>query len=184
MILVVDGRVDVDLHQANAMVLGVLGALLLPRIVDSQMIRDRISGDFKVAFPDLDRETFPYRFISVKGRIEGELLIGDEVTVDSKLINLSGHGKVDLERKQIDGKGLIAVLKPIDEVITRIPVISSMVGGSLVGIPVRVTGSLERPHVTYLSPSDVGVELLNIPLRILGMPLGAMFIYSKWRPAR
>ena len=89
-----------------------------------------------------------------------------------------------LERKQIDGKGLIAVLKPIDEVITRIPVISSMVGGSLVGIPVRVTGSLERPHVTYLSPSDVGVELLNIPLRILGMPLGAMFIYSKWRPAR
>ena len=70
--------VFIGIITAAVLVLGVLGALLLPRIVDSQMIRDRISGDFKVAFPDLDRETFPYRFISVKGRIEGELLIGDK----------------------------------------------------------------------------------------------------------
>jgi hypothetical protein len=136
------------------------------------------TGDFKVAFPDLDRETFPYRFVRVKGRLEGKVLVGDEINVESSPFNLSGQGKVDLERKQIDGKGLIAVLKPVDEVIARIPVISSMLGGSLVGIPVRVTGSLERPDVTYLSPADVGMELLNIPLRILGMPLGAMRLFT------
>jgi hypothetical protein len=136
------------------------------------------TGDFKVAFPDLDRETFPYRFVGVKGRIDGKMLVGDEINVASSLLNLSGQGKVDLELKQIDGKGLIAVLKPVDDVITRIPAISSMLGGSLVGIPVRVTGSLGRPDVTYLSPADVGVELLNIPLRILGMPLGAMRLFT------
>jgi hypothetical protein len=135
------------------------------------------SGDFKVAFPDLDREVFPYRFIGVKGRIEGEIIIGDEINVESSLLNLSGQGRVDLGRKQIDGKGLIAVLKPVEEVVSRVPVISSILGGSLVGIPVRVTGSFERPDVTYLSPADVGVELLNIPLRILGMPLGAMRLF-------
>ena len=136
------------------------------------------TGDFKVAFPDLDRETFPYRFIAVKGRIDGKMLVGDEINVASSQLNLSGQGKVDLELKQIDGKGLIAVLKPIDDVIARIPVISSMLGGTLVGIPVRVTGPLARPDVTYLSPSDVGVELLNIPLRILGVPLGAMGLFT------
>lgn len=136
------------------------------------------TGDFKVAFPDLDRETFPYRFIGIKGRIDGKMLVGDEINVASSQLNLSGQGKVDLELKQIDGKGLIAVLKPIDDVIARIPVISSMLGGSLVGIPVRVTGPLERPDVTYLSPSDVGMELLNIPLRILGVPLGAMGLFT------
>ncbi|MGE5220296.1 MAG: AsmA-like C-terminal domain-containing protein [Chloroflexota bacterium] len=136
------------------------------------------TGDFKVAFPDLDRETFPYRFIGVKGRIDGKMLVGDEINVASSQLNLSGQGKVDLELKQVDGKGLIAVLKPIDDVIARIPVISSMLGGSLVGIPVRVTGPLERPDVTYLSPSDVGVELLNVPLRILGLPLGAMRLFT------
>jgi hypothetical protein len=134
--------------------------------------------DFKVAFPDLDRETFPYRFVGVKGRIEGNTLIGDEVTVNSSLLNLSGQGKVDLEQKQIDGKALIAVLKPVDEVISRIPVIGSIVGGSLIGIPVRVTGSVERPDVTYLSPADVGAELLNIPLRILGVPLEAIRVFT------
>jgi len=136
------------------------------------------TGDFKVAFPDLDRETFPYRFVGVKGRIEGKMLIGDEVNVNSSLLNLSGAGKVDLESKQIEGKGLIAVLKPVDEVISRIPVISSIVGGSLVGIPVRVSGSVERPDVTYLSPADVGAELLNIPLRILGVPLEAIRVFT------
>jgi hypothetical protein len=142
------------------------------------------TGDFKVAFPDLDRETFPYRFVGVKGRIEGNMLIGDEINVASSLLNLSGQGKVDLERKQIDGKGLIAVLRPVDEVISRIPVISSTLGGSLVGIPVRVTGSLERPDVTYLSPADVGAELLNIPLRILGMPFRAMRLFIPSGDAR
>jgi AsmA-like protein len=136
------------------------------------------TGDFKVAFPDLDRETFPYRFVGVKGRIEGKTLLGDEVNVNSSLLNLSGAGKVDLERKQIDGKGLIAVLKPVDEVISRIPVIRSIVSGSLLGIPVRITGSIERPDVTYLSPADVGAELLNIPLRILGVPLEAIRVFT------
>jgi uncharacterized protein YhdP len=136
------------------------------------------TGDFKVAFPDLDRETFPYRFVGVKGRIEGTMLVADEVNVASSLLNLSGQGKVDLEQKRIDGKGLVSVLKPVDEVIARIPVISSILGGSLVSIPVRVTGALERPDVTYLSPADVGAELLNFSLRILGMPLGAMRLFT------
>jgi hypothetical protein len=136
------------------------------------------TGDFQVAFPDLDRQTFPYRFVGIKGRIEGEMLIGDEINVSSSLLNLSGQGKVDLARKQIDGKGLIAVLKPVDEVISRIPGISSLLGGSLVGIPVRVRGELEHPDVTYLSPADIGAELLNIPLRILGVPLGAMRLFT------
>jgi hypothetical protein len=46
---------------------------------------------------------------------------------------------------------------------------------------VRVTGELEHPHVTYLSPADIGAELLNIPLRILGMPIGAMRLFTPQR---
>jgi hypothetical protein len=136
------------------------------------------TGDFKVAFPDLDREVFPYRFVGVKGRIEGEMLVGDEINVQASRLSLSGQGKVDLARKQIDGKVLIALLQPVDEVIRRIPLIGSIFGGSLVGIPVRVAGSLDRPTVTYLSPADVGMELLNIPMRIFGIPLEAIRLFT------
>jgi hypothetical protein len=136
------------------------------------------TGDFKVAFPDLDRQTFPYRLIGVKGKMQGEFLVGDEIIVQSSLLNLSGYGNVNLAKKEIDLKGLVAVLKPVDEVIGRIPVISSMWGGSLVGIPVRVTGSLGRPDVRYLAPADIGAELLNIPMRILGIPRDAMRLFA------
>ncbi|MGH7833035.1 MAG: AsmA-like C-terminal domain-containing protein, partial [Candidatus Binatia bacterium] len=136
------------------------------------------TGDFRVAFPDLDRETFPYRFVRIKGRIEGEILVGDEINIQSSMLNVSGQGEVDLARQQIDAKGLIAVLKPVDEVIGRIPLVGSIFGGSLVGIPVRVSGSLERPEVNYLSPADVGTELLNIPMRILGIPTEAMKLFT------
>ena len=112
------------------------------------------------------------------------MLIGDEINVSSPLINLSGQGRVDLERNRVDGKGLIAVLKPVDEVIRRIPGIRSVVGGSLLGIPVRVTGELEHPDVSYLSPADVGAELINIPLRILGVPIGAMRLFTPRRDLR
>ena len=91
---------------------------------------------------------------------------------------MSGQGKIDLARKQVDGKGLIAVLKPVDEVISRIPVVGSLLGGTIVGIPVRVAGSLDRPEVTYLSPADVGTELLNMPLKILGIPLEAIKLFA------
>jgi hypothetical protein len=140
------------------------------------------TGDFRVAFPDLDRETFPYRFIRIKGRIEGEMLVGDEINIQSSVLNVSGQGKVDLARKQIDAKGLIAVLKPVEEVIGRIPLVGSVFGGTLVGIPVRVRGSLERPAVSYLSPTDVGTELLNIPMRILGIPTEAMKLFTPTSP--
>jgi hypothetical protein len=136
------------------------------------------SGDFKVAFPDLDRQTFPYRLIAVKGEMQGEIVVGHEIIVQSSLVNLSGSGNINLAKKEIDAKGLIAVLKPVDEVIGRIPLISSMWGGSLVGIPVRVTGSLGRPDVRYLAPADVGAELLNIPMRILGIPREAINLFA------
>ncbi|MGE5819144.1 MAG: AsmA-like C-terminal domain-containing protein, partial [Deltaproteobacteria bacterium] len=136
------------------------------------------TGDFKVEFPDLDRLAFPYRLVAVKGSIDGEILAADEVIVQSSQLDLSGQGKVDLARKQIDGKALVAVLRPVNEVIREIPLVGSIFGGSLLAIPVRVTGSLERPNVAYLSPQDVGMELLNVPMRILGLPMGAIRLFT------
>jgi hypothetical protein len=72
---------------------------------------------------------------------------------------------------------LVSVALPANQVIKRIPVVGAIVGGSLVGIPLRVSGPLERPAVNYLSPADVGTELLSLPIRILGMPLEAIRLF-------
>jgi hypothetical protein len=135
------------------------------------------TGDFAVIFPDLNKQTFPYRLLAAKGRLDGERIFTDEVIIQSSPFTVSGQGSVDLEGKQIDLKGLISVALATHQVIKRIPLIGALVGGSLVGIPVRVNGALERPDVTYLSPADVGMELLNVPMRILGTPLEAIKLF-------
>jgi AsmA-like C-terminal region len=137
------------------------------------------TGDFSVAFPDLDRESFPFRLISSRGTVKGTSLVNDEVILQSSL-------RIDVEDKQIDARGLVSVLLPGDRIIRRIPVFGSLLTGSIIGIPIRITGSFEHPDVTYLSPTDVGAELLRIPVRILGLPFEAIRLYTPnaWEPER
>jgi hypothetical protein len=136
------------------------------------------TGDFNVAFPDLDRESFPFRSISIRGTVEGMTLVKDEVIIESSLMTIAGQGRVDLANDQIDARGLVSMRIPGAGIVSRIPIFGSILDPSLLGIPVRVTGSLEQPTVSYLSPADVGAQLMNIPLRILGLPLEAIRLFT------
>jgi hypothetical protein len=136
------------------------------------------TGNFDVAFPDLDRESFPFRSISIRGSVEGMTLVKDELIMQSSLTTIAGQGRIDLENKQIDARALVSVRIPGAGIVSRIPIFGSILDPSLLGIPVRVTGSLEQPAVSYLSPTDVGAQLLNIPLRILGLPLEAIRLFT------
>jgi uncharacterized protein YhdP len=136
------------------------------------------TGNFDVAFPDLDKEPFPFRSISGRGTVEGQTLVSDELIIQSSLFTIGGNGRVDFENRTIDARGLVSVRTPGATITRRIPVVGSILGGSILAIPVRVTGSLERPNVTYLSPADVGAELLRMPVRILGLPLEAIRLFT------
>jgi hypothetical protein len=136
------------------------------------------TGDFAVSFPDLNKQAFSYRMLTANGRIYGENIFADEVIIQASPLTVTGQGTVDLQRKQIDAKGLVSVALPAHQVVKRIPLVGAVVGGSLMGIPLRVSGSLDRPEVTYLSPGDVGAEILNLPMRILGAPLDAIRLFT------
>jgi hypothetical protein len=137
-------------------------------------------GDFNLDFPDLNREAFPFRSIRFQGTVQGMTLVNDQLVIQSSLFIVSGDGRVDLEHQHIDAKGLVTVRLPGNRIIRRIPLVGSIlgIGGSILGIPVRVVGPLENPTVTYLSPTDVGAGLLNIPVRILGLPLEAIRLFT------
>ena len=67
------------------------------------------TGHFDVAFPDLDRESFPFQSISIRGYVEGLTLVKDEFIIQSSLATITGNGKIDLEHQQIDARGLVSV---------------------------------------------------------------------------
>jgi len=135
------------------------------------------TGDFNVKFPDLNKQAFPYSVLTAKGKIDGETLLSDEIVIQATPLTVTGEGSFDLQRKQVDVKGLVSVGLPANQVIKSIPIIGAVIGGSLVGIPIRISGSMERPEVSYLSPADIGGELLSLPMKILGAPLDAIRLF-------
>jgi hypothetical protein len=44
-------------------------------------------------------------------------------------------------------------------------------GGTLISIPVRVSGDLANPDIVFLSPTAVGTRILNIMENIIKLPV-------------
>ncbi|MFI5398551.1 MAG: AsmA-like C-terminal domain-containing protein [Candidatus Binatia bacterium] len=119
---------------------------------------------------DLAKEGLPYDSITLKGDLKGGTLVLTEAILDGPSVTWAGEGSVDIVARTMDVTLLVAPLTTVDSVVSRIPVISGVLGGSLVSIPVKVTGSLDDPQVIPLSPSAVGKRLLGVMTRTLKLP--------------
>jgi hypothetical protein len=86
-------------------------------------------------------------------------------------VGWAAEGTVDISTRSLDLTLLVAPLKTVDTVVSRIPILGSVLGGSLVSVPVRVSGDFANPSVTPLPPWAVGRGLLNVMTRTLKLPL-------------
>ncbi len=59
----------------------------------------------------------------------------------------------------------------VDSVVKFIPGINYLLGGTLVAIPISVSGSQADPQVQIMSASSVGSTLLDMGGRILNSPI-------------
>ena len=78
----------------------------------------------------MNKESFPFRSLRIHGTVEGGLA-NDQLVLQSSLYVISGDGKVDLEHRHIDAKGLVRA-SPGSSIIRRIPLVGSIfgIGGS------------------------------------------------------
>ncbi len=120
---------------------------------------------------DLTAAGLPYNTIDAKGDLREGKLVLTEATMDAPSMEMVAEGTIDLSRGTIDVKLLAAPLKTVDSVVSRIPVLGNVLGGSLLTIPVKVKGPLQDPSVTPLDPSEVGHGLLRVMTRIVKLPL-------------
>jgi hypothetical protein len=120
--------------------------------------------------PDLVKEGFAYDSIKTKGNLHDGKLTVKEGIVDSPSMKIIWQGDIDLITKKLDLTVLVAPLKTADRIIEQIPWVGEILGGTLISIPIKVTGDIHDPTVTPLSPSAVGSEILGIMKRILRLP--------------
>jgi hypothetical protein len=121
--------------------------------------------------PDITKEGLPYDDIKLKGDLKAGTLVLSEATLNGPSVRWVAEGTVNFPGRSLDLTLLVAPLKTVDTVVGRIPILGGVLGGSLVSVPVRVSGDFANPSVTPLSPSAVGKHLLNVMTRTLKLPM-------------
>jgi hypothetical protein len=133
--------------------------------------------------PDMRKEGFAYRSFHLRGDVKGGKLSLEEAILDAPTMGIVATGNVDLLGKDTDLKILVAPFRTVDAVVRWIPGLSYVLGGTLVSIPVTVTGDIHDPEVKPMSPKAVGEGMLGIMTRTLKLPVKAIDAFTPGDPA-
>lgn len=130
-----------------------------------------ITDIFKGELPNLSQEGFAYNSITAKGSLQGDKLVLSEAIVDGQSMKMFGTGNIHLIDKTLDLTVAVAPLKTVDFIVSKIPLVNYILGGTLVSIPMKVQGPWGDPVVKGLSASGVGAGLLGIIERTVELPV-------------
>ena len=131
----------------------------------------QVTEMFKGKMPDLSAEGFGYHSILIDGDVKKSVLNLNEMVIDGMSMGIVCHGYIDYFNKKIDVTALVAPLKTVDLIVNHLPGVNYILGGTLISIPVRISGDLDNPKVTPVSPTAVGSGLLGIMKRTLRLPV-------------
>jgi len=125
----------------------------------------------KGTLPDLDKTKIDYRTFTANGTIKEYMVNVEQATLDALSFGILAQGQVDLYNETIDLNALVAPVNFAQGIVGKIPVLGKILGGSLVSIPVKISGKLSDPEVTFLSPSAIGSAFIGIMERTIKLPI-------------
>jgi hypothetical protein len=130
-----------------------------------------ITEVFRGKFPGFEQKGFLYNTITVIGEVQEGKLFLKEFVIDGRTMEIVARGEADLIDQTLNLKVIVAPLKTVDAIVKFIPFVRNVLEGTLVVVPVSVTGPFRDPKVEVLSASAVESELLGIMKRTLQLPL-------------
>jgi hypothetical protein len=133
-----------------------------------------VSNSLRGRLPDLTKKEFVYDSMTSKTTIQDGKIIFEESVIDSPAMEIVSRGYVDYIAKKIDMTVLVAPFKTIDWMVKKIPIVRKILGGTLIAVPVKVTGDLADPKVLPMSASAVGSSLLDAVKRTAKLPFELM----------
>ncbi len=126
---------------------------------------------FQGKLPDMEKEGFPYKTVRIKAKLDEGKLSLEEAYINGEGMQVFGYGNVDLVNEKLDLQVAVAPFKTVDTVIKHTPIFGKILGGTLVSVPVKVTGDWSDPKVTAMPASSVGSGLLGIIKRTVLLPV-------------
>ena len=139
----------------------------LARVLEVLNVTEIVKG----RLPNLSSAGFAYTTIELQGDFKGGQLLVKKLSMDGETLDVLGQGEIDLVQKTVNLELLAAPFKTVDTVVKNIPGVNYLMAGSLVAIPVSITGPLDDPKVRVLSASSIGSSLLRLGERTIKSPL-------------
>ncbi len=155
---------DVDLKIKNGRIYNITSFVKIMALLG-------ITEIYRGQLPDLFTEGCAFDTVSVKGKISNGKLALTDSKLDGSCIRMVFRGDVDFARKKVDVVALVAPLKTVDKVIGMVPLVNKVFNGSIISIPVRISGDLGDPSVVPMSPTAVGEELFGFMKRTFKLPI-------------
>ncbi|MGD0885573.1 MAG: AsmA-like C-terminal domain-containing protein [Thermodesulfovibrionales bacterium] len=122
-------------------------------------------------FSQMRQKGLEYQSIKAKGELKAGLLKVKEGIMDSSVMKIAAEGSADLKNEKVDFTVLICPLRKTDYMIKMIPIVGRILGGTLISIPLDISGDLKDPKVSYQPVSAVGSGLLGIIKRTIETPV-------------
>ena len=161
-----NGNLEFRAREGRLYGLGVMGEILT-KIIGVLNITQIFVG----SLPDLAQEGMRFEEITAKAKlIKGRLEVS-ELIVGATAMKLFSEGDLDLRTKQLDFTVVASPLRTVDRFITKLPIFKQLLPHGLVGIPIKVSGTIDTPSVVPLSPTAVGSRLLALTQRTLMLPV-------------
>jgi hypothetical protein len=125
---------------------------------------------FKGRLPEMKEEGVPFDTITTKAEFQDGKLLLNSWVLDGPSVYIAAQGEMDLRDRTVDVRVVVAPLRRVDSVVSKIPLVNRILAGTLVSVPIRIRGDLANPRVIPLSPAMVGSSLLGIVKNTLTLP--------------
>ncbi|OAG28060.1 YhdP family protein [Thermodesulfatator autotrophicus] len=129
---------------------------------------------FQGNLPDLEKEGLTYDLLKLEGHFQKKYLKIENLELNAPGLRFFAKGKVDILEKKVNLTGLVSPLKTVDTLVSNVPLVGWVLTGKskmLVGLPLRITGDLEKPTIIPLDPTSLGTHFLGILERTFKLPV-------------
>ncbi|MCX8043595.1 MAG: AsmA-like C-terminal domain-containing protein [Desulfobacterota bacterium] len=120
---------------------------------------------------DMGKKGLSYRRFDMKGDIHGGVLHIREALFDSNALTVVGQGTVSLTDRRLDLTVLATPFQIQDLVFMNLPVVGALFGKTLIGVPLKITGTVGDTKVVPGPPAASIQGLVGLARDIVKLPL-------------
>ncbi|HET6515117.1 MAG TPA: AsmA-like C-terminal domain-containing protein [Thermodesulfovibrionales bacterium] len=127
--------------------------------------------EYLKGFRNYRKEGIAYHTIKSRYDLRDGKIEIKEAVLDGDYLKVAAEGTTDIINGKLDHTVLVSPIRTVNKFIEKIPLVGTILGGTLVTIPLKVTGDIEDPKVSYNPVSAVGSGLLGMMKRTLKAPV-------------